>query len=390
MSDTEKLSKQEKKERKLLKKELKKEQKEQKKLAKRTAEELEEIEIDLSEPAPLSKKQKRLLRQGKITTEELEKKQEVAKPVVEEDESKEEPKEKKPKSEFAVWIGNLSFDTTKEELVRFLVAKTSELVEFSDDLKDTELAKITEADITRVNLPKKEKKIKGFAYIDFEKLNHMNLAISLSEQVLNGRKVLIKNAQSFEGRPKKDPISEISKNPPSRILFVGNLSFDTTKELLEEHFQSCGEIVKIRMATFEDSGKCKGFAFIDFRDEKGPTTLLMNKIYKKLINRPLRLEFGEDRSKRNPGRKPRPDSEDSPIENKFEKTNVAVERPHQERQERQERQEKPQFQQRPQRPQRVENNVDSNQRLKSSVALANAQRASSAIVKSTGKKITFD
>ena len=118
--------------------------------------------------------------------------------------------------------------------------------------------------------------------------------------------MLIKDANSFEGRPEQSKSDATqsgginSSNPPSRILFVGNLSFDTTEDLLEEHFRHCGEIVKIRMATFQDTGKCKRFAFIDFKDEEGATTALKSKLTKMLINRKLRMEYGEDRSKRRP------------------------------------------------------------------------------------------
>ena len=54
------------------------------------------------------------------------------------------------KSPFGVWIGNLSFDTTREDLIRFIVGKTTTLD-----------PKITEEDITRVNIPKRVIKSKG-------------------------------------------------------------------------------------------------------------------------------------------------------------------------------------------------------------------------------------
>ena len=44
------------------------------------------------------------------------------------------------------------------------------------------------------------------------------------------------------------------------------------------------------------------FAFIDFKDEEGATTALKSKLTKMLINRKLRMEYGEDRSKRRPKR----------------------------------------------------------------------------------------
>lgn len=355
-------SKKEKKERKRAAKELKesKRRKVDTSVEKGSSEneenENDELEIDLSARVPLSKKQQRLLKKGKLNLDKLDKKHPAPKP-----ENEEEGDKEKKKSEFGVWIGNLSFDTTKEDLVRYIVSKT----------EDSE-PKVTEDDMSRVNIPKKDGKIKGFAYIDLPSSAHVDAVVALSEGHLNGRRMLIKSASSFEGRPEKP----LSKNPPSRILFVGNLSFDTTSELLEEHFRHCGEIIKIRMATFEDSGKCKGFAFIDFKDEAGPTTALKSKLAKKLINRPLRLEYGEDRSKRTPkrfeGKENRDDQygEVVPAAPEPRAAAPAVRRPTAVRT-------------------RTRHEPVAT-RMKSSVALATAQRASAAIVPSAGKKIKFD
>ena len=332
-----------------------------------------ELEIDLSAQVPLSKKQQRLLKKGKLDLEKISKKHPAPRPANEEAEAK------PARSEFGVWIGNLSYDTSKEDLVRFITAKTASFGEEGDHVP------VEEKDITRVNLPKKENKIKGFAYVDLPSAKHVDSVVSLSESVLNGRKLLIKNSSSFEGRPEADSKKPLLKNPPLRILFVGNLSFDTTEDNLEEHFRHCGDIVRIRMATFEDTGKCKGFAFIDFKDESGPTAALKSKLAKKLINRPLRLEYGEDRSKRNPKRfagEERPERE--------EREGSGAEPAERERDSR-EMTRTPQRERPARPPKRQYNDYEQpGKRVKSSIALATAQRASAAIVPSQGKKTTFD
>ncbi|CCD25650.1 Nop13p NDAI_0F03320 [Naumovozyma dairenensis CBS 421] len=360
----------------------------------------DEIEIDLSSSIPLSKKQKRLLRRGKITLEELNAKYNIDPSSIEEykneseskknvnnvgdqakndngdDEEEDKPKTKKSEKErkFSVWIGNLSFDTTKEEIIKFFVAKTKS--------EDNEASQVTENDIIRVNMPLakndgKKIKNKGFCYMDFKTKEQLDSIVKLSENQLNGRNLLIKNSKDYDGRPDKNDLVSMSKNPPSRILFVGNLSFDTTDELLRKHFQHCGEIIKIRMATFEDSGKCKGFAFVDFKNEEGATNALKDKTCRKIAGRPLRMEFGEDRSKRQVRRKP--DQE--------QKRTIDI--PNKD----------PQLQQRENNPAKFRtrktpaphrNTVDSNNRIKSSIALRSAQRASAAIVPSQGKKMKFD
>jgi RNA recognition motif-containing protein len=359
---------------------------------------LDEIEIDLSQTAPLSKKQKRLLRKGKLDLSKLEQQQkEEAQRLMksaedgtskeskgdgEGDGESERPKKKETKElKFGVWIGNMAFDTEKGDVIRFIASKTADLPEYSSDIGDDEPCKVTETDIARFNMPNQSqsKKIKGFAYVDFNTKNHQLAVIQLSEQQLNGRSLLIKDSKSFAGRPTKEDV-EMSKNPPSRILFVGNLSFDTTQDMLTDQFQHCGEIVKIRMATFEDTGKCKGFAFIDFKNEEGPTKALKDKSCRKLLNRTLRMEFGEDRSKRAPkhinkeSREPREDQEHhEPVEQHVQHDQ---ERPIRERS----------MEKRPLKRKPIARKPE---RQKSSVALATAQRASAAVVKSTGKKTTF-
>ncbi|EJS41986.1 nop13p [Saccharomyces arboricola H-6] len=366
----------------------------------------DEIEIDLQSSIPLSKKQKRLLRRGKITLEELNAKYNIDPKSIEqykEDAEKGKTgdiekvtqdgdstadaviasgdsatKKTKEENKYGVWIGNLSFDTTKDDLVRFFIAKTKD----NEDGK----SRVAEHDITRLSMPRVAAKNsncmrnKGFCYMFFKNVEQMKAVLELSESHLNGRNMLIKDSENYAGRPDKDDFVAMSKNPPSRILFVGNLSFDVTDDLLKKHFQHCGDIIKIRMATFEDSGKCKGFAFIDFKNEEGSTNALKDKSCRKIAGRPLRMEYGEDRSKRQVRKKVENVTHDKP--RSFDiSNNRDYDRP------RQDSGNKPEYK-------RSNANrrppVDSNNRTKSSVALATAQRGSAAIVPSQGKKVKFD
>ncbi|WPK26511.1 hypothetical protein PUMCH_003866 [Australozyma saopauloensis] len=334
----------------------------------------DELEIDLNLSAPLSKKKQRQLKKGKLDLEKIARKNPPPKPA-NEDGTEPAPSKKSP---FGVWIGNLAYQTTREDIIKHIVDRTL--------ANEEPLVAVTEADITRVNLPKKANKIKGFAYVDLPSAKHVEAVVALSESRIHDRNLLIKNASSFEGRPEEHKTKPLLKNPPSRILFVGNLSFDTTDDLLDEHFRPYGELVRIRMATFEDTGKCKGFAFLDFKDETGPTAALKSKMAKTFINRNLRLEYGEDRSKRTPKRQFA--DADFSLQTEFsapsfkERTSETESAPvpkfaHKERSAA------------PKRGRDLYNDAP-NKRMKSSVALATAQRASAAIVPSQGKKVTFD
>lgn len=224
---------------------------------------VKEIEIDVSKPEPPSKRALRRLKKRKPPP--------PPKSGTETSSEPEEWKLRKPEAEkrskHGVWIGNLPWNITKANLRSFL---TSAL-----DITDDTITRIYMPSPSDDKLASKAKQAKswnkqynkGFAYVDFSRPEFVQQAIELSEQLLSGRRVLIKDNKSFEGRPQKT--KEESRNegkPPSRRVFLGNLRFDTTEGSLKEHFEKCGAIENIMVATFEDSGKCKGYAWITFEE----------------------------------------------------------------------------------------------------------------------------
>ncbi|KAI6084637.1 RNA-binding domain-containing protein [Hypoxylon rubiginosum] len=261
--------------------------------SKKRKQEIDEIEVDLALPEPPSKKAKRLLKKGKplppkpnSDDEAAESEDELPIPKTAGKGAKDKDGKSK-RSEHGIWIGNLPFTLTRVELFKWLI--------------DNSGGAIKEESITRVNLPtskesSRQRRVpgeeapprqnRGFAYVDFDAEPAAVAAMALTEAELWGRKVLIKSSKSFEGRPTKeaaraaaistgangDPVTEkkgasaAAAAPPSRKIYVGNLSFQATEEDLREHFEKCGEIEWLKVATFEDSGKCKGFGWVKFKE----------------------------------------------------------------------------------------------------------------------------
>lgn len=223
------------------------------------------------------------------------------------------------KRQNSIWVGNLSYRTTQESLRRFF-----------DGV----------GEITRVHLPTKPGKAppgesarrenRGFAYVDFATLEAKEAAIKTTESPLDGRRLLIKDGDDFEGRPQNTgdgavtqgqnlspfakKILSVQKQPPAPTLFLGNLGFNTTVDsirgLLDAHRappknapDPAGEDVgveapqqdpwirKIRMGTFEDSGLCKGFAFVDFTSTEHATAALVHPKNHRLDGRKLVVEY---------------------------------------------------------------------------------------------------
>ncbi|MBI2817839.1 MAG: RNA-binding protein [Acidobacteria bacterium] len=51
-------------------------------------------------------------------------------------------------------------------------------------------------------------------------------------------------------------------------LFVGNISFQTTESELRAAFEQFGEIDRVRIMTDRDTGRSRGFAFVEMPDEE--------------------------------------------------------------------------------------------------------------------------
>ncbi len=50
-------------------------------------------------------------------------------------------------------------------------------------------------------------------------------------------------------------------------LFIGSLAYATTDDTLKAHFEQIGEVTSARVITDRDSGRSKGFGFVEFADE---------------------------------------------------------------------------------------------------------------------------
>jgi RNA recognition motif-containing protein len=51
-------------------------------------------------------------------------------------------------------------------------------------------------------------------------------------------------------------------------LFVGNLPYDATEEEIREHFSSVGDLSYVFIPVDRETGKKRGFAFVEFGDEQ--------------------------------------------------------------------------------------------------------------------------
>jgi RNA recognition motif-containing protein len=75
--------------------------------------------------------------------------------------------------------------------------------------------------------------------------------------------------QSDYGRSDDDTSNEkrVPKYMAQQNLFIGSLAYSTTDDSLKAHFEQIGEVASARVITDRDTGRSKGFGFVEYTDE---------------------------------------------------------------------------------------------------------------------------
>jgi RNA recognition motif-containing protein len=58
-------------------------------------------------------------------------------------------------------------------------------------------------------------------------------------------------------------------NQMEKKLYVGGLSYNTSEETLQHLFETAGEVSSVNIITDRDSGRSKGFGFVEMADVQG-------------------------------------------------------------------------------------------------------------------------
>ncbi len=85
----------------------------------------------------------------------------------------------------------------------------------------------------------------------------------------------------------------------SKRLFVGNLNYDTTEDDLIEAFEQDGrKVVSARVMTDRDTGRSRGFAFVEMESEDDAQAAITAMNGVELGGRNLRVNEAEERAPR--------------------------------------------------------------------------------------------
>jgi nucleolin len=105
-----------------------------------------------------------------------------------------------------------------------------------------------------------------------------------------------------ENTPKKSKVDE-EATEGSANLFVGNLSWNVDEEWLSREFEEFGEIKGVRIITDRESGRSKGFGYVEFHNVADAQKALAGRQGYLLDNRELRVDNGDSRPQQTPQQK---------------------------------------------------------------------------------------
>ncbi len=87
----------------------------------------------------------------------------------------------------------------------------------------------------------------------------------------------------------------------SRKLYVGNLPFSATEQTILSKFAECGTVESVKLITDRDTGRSKGFGFIEMGTEAEARAAIKTPNNTDFGGRPLRVNEAKPQKKRSSG-----------------------------------------------------------------------------------------
>jgi RNA recognition motif-containing protein len=84
-------------------------------------------------------------------------------------------------------------------------------------------------------------------------------------------------------------------------IYVGNLSFDTTQDALQRLFQAHGEVTSVNVITDRDTGRPRGFAFVEMATDQAANAAISALDGQELDGRTIKVNEAKPRAPRSGG-----------------------------------------------------------------------------------------
>jgi cold-inducible RNA-binding protein len=100
----------------------------------------------------------------------------------------------------------------------------------------------------------------------------------------------------------EDPPRTLLRRAPAMAnIFVGNMSFQTDEAELRALFEPYGEITRVHIPTDRDTGRARGFAFVEMADSSAAANAITALNGRELGGRQLRINEAQPKGERSGG-----------------------------------------------------------------------------------------
>ncbi|KAJ2654917.1 nuclear localization sequence binding protein, partial [Coemansia sp. RSA 1200] len=181
----------------------------------------------------------------------------------------------------SVFVGNLAFATTDESLA-------------------TAFGAFGEVVAARVAMQPNSGRSRGFGYVDFESADAQQKAMEATDFEVDGRTVRMDKTDGHARDSKHSAQRSGGSSEPSKVLFIGNMSFRSTEDSVRQAFEECGTVVSVRIITDRETGRAKGYGYVEF-DSVEAAASAMEWNGSDLDGRNIRLDYSTPRQGGNGG-----------------------------------------------------------------------------------------
>ena len=84
----------------------------------------------------------------------------------------------------------------------------------------------------------------------------------------------------------------------SKQIYAGNLSYQMTDEDLRKAFQEFGEVKSAKIIRYPDSGKSKGFGFVEMANDDDADKAIQNLNGKEVFGRSIKVNLARPKGEK--------------------------------------------------------------------------------------------
>lgn len=144
-----------------------------------------------------------------------------------------------------------------------------------NDWLKSEFETVGEVVSARVVTDRDSGKSRGFGYVEFTKPESAQKALEMAGHEIDGRAIKVDVSTPRPARENATPqdrkktFNDQLSGPPTTTLFVGNLPFSASEDAVWTVFADFGDVSSVRLPTDKETGRPKGFGYIEFSSIEG-------------------------------------------------------------------------------------------------------------------------